>query len=366
MSQSRIHFMDPMRGVLMLLGIVLHTAQIYNPNTEWLVKSPIRLQGSEHIVDLIHHFRMPAFFVISGFFCLLTLEKYGANKFIRHRALRIGVPIVFVSLTLNSIQSILITYYGFGDYALPDYFLEGDYVTHLWFLNNLLIYFTIVFVIARWVWTPAMYRLTERGISQIFRNKLSFCVFVPLASLAIYAVRSAIYQSVPSDYTSLFGFVDLWTLLEYAPYFLVGMGLYASRNAVNHMIDIGWITLVAVLLLCQLIYLSLDLGVTWQRSLNVYVGLVSTWASVVACFKLFAVYFSKATALGRWLSDASYSIYLVHHLLVIGFGIIFINLEMYGWHTFFFIMIVVTIVSASFHSHIVQKYRWARFAFNGR
>ena len=55
---SPYHSLDRLRAVMLLLGLVLHTAINY-----------LDLQSSrffEHLATFIHSFRMPVFFVISG------------------------------------------------------------------------------------------------------------------------------------------------------------------------------------------------------------------------------------------------------------------------------------------------------------
>jgi len=38
-ESDRIHFMDSLRAFLMMLGVVLHSAQVFNPAREWAISS---------------------------------------------------------------------------------------------------------------------------------------------------------------------------------------------------------------------------------------------------------------------------------------------------------------------------------------
>ena len=129
-SQERIHGLDAYRAVLMMLGIVLHAAmpflffypdKFYTP--EW----------STHILMLtmgvIHVFRMPAFFVLVGFFMALLWEQRGAKATIKNRVERIVLPfLVFVPI----IDQILSETSGLV-------FLDRSILLthHLWFLYYL-------------------------------------------------------------------------------------------------------------------------------------------------------------------------------------------------------------------------------------
>ena len=70
---ERLHALDSLRAVLMLLGLVFHSALTYvvtyENNAMWALKDP----ETTHIVfdllvNYIHGFRMSLFFVVAGFF----------------------------------------------------------------------------------------------------------------------------------------------------------------------------------------------------------------------------------------------------------------------------------------------------------
>ena len=63
---QRIYYLDAMRGVLMMLGVVLHSAQVFNPREEWLFYSQKSTEFAPILIDTIHLFRMPAFFIVSA------------------------------------------------------------------------------------------------------------------------------------------------------------------------------------------------------------------------------------------------------------------------------------------------------------
>lgn len=78
---DRIYFMDSMRSVLMILGVVLHSALIFRPQRSWVIFSNHTHEIANLIVLAIHSFRMPAFFIISGYFCIVTVKRYKPGIF---------------------------------------------------------------------------------------------------------------------------------------------------------------------------------------------------------------------------------------------------------------------------------------------
>ena len=95
-APQRIHALDAWRATLLLLGVVLHSV------SELLSEMP---EGTLKVIylrlnDFIHTFRMPAFFVLSGFFSAMLLETRGTKAFLWNRCQRIVLPfLVFVPLT---------------------------------------------------------------------------------------------------------------------------------------------------------------------------------------------------------------------------------------------------------------------------
>ena len=95
---TRIHGLDALRAVLMLLGVLIHSALNYMPG--WFVQDPHnQAEWMMIVIDVIHTFRMPAFFLLSGFFAALLVERRGLFRMFRNRFDRIVRPLaVFVLL----------------------------------------------------------------------------------------------------------------------------------------------------------------------------------------------------------------------------------------------------------------------------
>ena len=83
---------------MMLLGLVLHSA-IFTATY-----APIDNAAQERVLyliyDFIHTFRMPAFFLISGFFAAVLFEKYGAAGLLSNRLKRILLPLLIFCFLL--------------------------------------------------------------------------------------------------------------------------------------------------------------------------------------------------------------------------------------------------------------------------
>ena len=99
LEDTRRHDLDALRGFAMLLGIALHAALAYL-GTGWAVVDSETSPLLGGLVSFVHGFRMPLFFVLSGFFTAMLFHKHGIGGLLRHRTRRILVPLAVCCLTI--------------------------------------------------------------------------------------------------------------------------------------------------------------------------------------------------------------------------------------------------------------------------
>jgi hypothetical protein len=99
----RYHALDRVRATAMLLGVVYHSL-MFRMFVGAATPGPPGMGGrgaDAYFQDWLHSFRMPLFFLISGFFGRMMLEKYGTGRYLRKRWSRIGVPLVLGMFTFG-------------------------------------------------------------------------------------------------------------------------------------------------------------------------------------------------------------------------------------------------------------------------
>ncbi len=78
---ERLHSLDSLRVIMMLLGLVIHssiTYGLFEYGGAWPLKDPSsNSMINDLIVFFIHSFRMQIFFVVSGFFGAMLLALGG-------------------------------------------------------------------------------------------------------------------------------------------------------------------------------------------------------------------------------------------------------------------------------------------------
>ena len=85
----RYHSLDRLRASMMFLGLVFHASITYLTDLPEDVPWPYQDERTnpffDWLIDFIHVFRMPVFFMFSGFFAVYLIRTRGTKKFLRHR-----------------------------------------------------------------------------------------------------------------------------------------------------------------------------------------------------------------------------------------------------------------------------------------
>jgi len=96
----RRHDLDALRAFAMLLGIALHGAIPYAPGFPWAIQDSQTSEAFLLLFMIIHGFRMPLFFLISGYFTMMMWRQRGLSALLRQRALRILLPCLLGLVTI--------------------------------------------------------------------------------------------------------------------------------------------------------------------------------------------------------------------------------------------------------------------------
>lgn len=98
-SIERRHDLDALRAIAMLLGIVLHGVLSFT-SIPWAVHDRYQSEHYHVLFALLHGFRMPLFFMLSGYFTAMMWRKRGVTSLIQHRFRRIFLPLLVGCVTI--------------------------------------------------------------------------------------------------------------------------------------------------------------------------------------------------------------------------------------------------------------------------
>lgn len=316
----REHHWDAVRGGLMLLGIPYHVALAYRPGRAWML--PV-MEGDPLMTDMahvIHVFRMPAFFLIAGYFSALLLARRDARGWLRGRLVRIGVPLAVSLVTivpvLNLIAASVRTPEPWDLHAM--YPSTGTVLRHLWFLAVLL-YLQALTALACIALPPLRtLSLAGRWDDLAARRFLTFFLMLGLAVAAYGAVIAGAARAYTDEADVLQGLLRLADFVAALPFYVIGLALHRAP-AVRAAFDRPRWSVVALTLVATAIAIWADHHRTWivERS---FAGLAALgWAQTLIA--LGRTFFHRESATVRTLVDCSLVVYLFHLPIVIALTI---------------------------------------------
>lgn len=356
--------MDLLRGVLMALGVLLHSSQVFNPAKNWLIHSEDSSPIAQPIVTLIHVFRMPAFFMVAGFFALLTLKKYGPNTFLRLRAERVLIPLVVTALVVNSLQTALLVQTGWTTFQFARYVIQGEWISHLWFLIYLFLYMLLAYagasvLQAKWAGHLPLASIKD-WISKIPVDAM--LIVLPAYQLALLAAA----KLFPGIYAEWLDSLSLFDFLYYFQFFAFGLLLRGYRSVFDDFVCFSMNKTGAILSVWLLVRIFENVSVgTANALLHGYGAALEVWVSCHVVFSLFKAFGDQPSFVSRFTASVSYSVYLFHHVFVIAFGLLFIRLGIGGTTGVILLTLIVLAAGIAMDLVLVSRYDWLSFFFNG-
>ncbi|MHC5002836.1 MAG: acyltransferase family protein [Planctomycetota bacterium] len=127
----RRHDLDALRAFAMLLGIGLHAALSFM-DVSWVVQDRARTPELGLVVSAIHGFRMPLFFLLSGFFTAMLWRRRGIGGLLRHRAQRIALPLGLGCVTIVPLMWVVVIWAGSGNATYGTGADTGDTGRDIW------------------------------------------------------------------------------------------------------------------------------------------------------------------------------------------------------------------------------------------
>ena len=264
---------------------------------------------------VVHVFRMPLFFAMSGFFLTLLLMRRGLCETARNRTVRILVPLALGLVTLVPLFFFLSQQTGtpIGAGGIPEGSPFSFQPNFLWFLWYLLIVDGVA--IAAYLLAPRALKTAGDGLRRLISRPT---IGVPL--LAIPTALSIWWEPTWTAAAPMDTFIPQLTVLAYyAIFFALGATLCAHRNLVESAGRNAWTwTLCAVAAAIPagvLFTLHNSPGYASHPLVHgpaLFVYAIATWASLMALVGLAGRFLNRPWPAMRYMADSSYWIYLSH------------------------------------------------------
>jgi glucan biosynthesis protein C len=332
---SRLFFIDHLRAALVILVVLHHVALVYGASVQGFYyleppfNYPLAFLALLVFALVNQSWFMGAFFSLAGYFTPGSFDRKGSGSFLKDRLLRLGIPITLFYFVLNPISRI-------GWWLMPAS-LTGITTPlswqayprllglgPLWFVAMLLIF---SFGYAAWR------KLTRnRTSSSMTKSSLPSYLGIGIFILALALVSYLVRIVVPIG-KDVLEFPTLSYLPQYLSFFVLGTVAYRQnwfRTLPHSMGVVGFVTaVVAGVFLFPLAFsgylFSLELSLLdnamgngqWQSAVYALWDSIFAVGMCLGLIPLFRRFFNGQGRFGRFLSQHSYAVFIIHIPIIV-------------------------------------------------
>lgn len=369
---ERRYDIDWLRIIAIVLVLYFHSGMAFIAEWDWHIQNEERSNLILEINFFLRQFRMPLLFLISGVGSWFAFKKRNVSQYIKERAVRLIIPLVFAMLVIVPPQVYIERVFddpdSFASYLefYPSIFSTGPYPAgnlswhHMWFVLYLFIYSAIA--------GPAFYFIrSDQGTK--LKNKLKW--FAGKYTITILPILAAIwYGTVCAFYPSTNALIDDGGYFMYwFSFFIAGFVIACNEEM--------WTTLKgnARFYLGMAILLSLVVNYfRWNKyepdQFNMLLMLIrvmtamSGWMYIYALLGYGQKYLNKNNIILSYSNRAIYPFYIIHQTIILILAYYIIQLEVEGvLFKYLFLSTLSLILSVVFYEFIVRPYKISRFLF---
>lgn len=316
---ERLHWMDHLRALAMLAGVVFHAALAYSPLMHGFWPPADRQSSAwvDAVVWGLHLVRMPLFFLVAGFFAAWMLARRGGAALARQRLRRILLPfliawpVVWWSLSASTQWAALNVQHPSPMLAfirpwleMPDTPSLPPGTAHLWFL-----YYLLLFGVLHWA--ARTLELGRIGQWLVARHPAWLLLGIPALLLPALASVSAPHPA-PESLVPQF-----WAIAFYGAFFAWGTLVHARPDWLDRCRAlVPWLLIGSVAFYVAFLWrLAVELPVqttpTASWTVAALEACLSVWLTAL-CLLAGRRLLNRPNAVMRYLAQGSYWTYIVH------------------------------------------------------
>ncbi len=369
----RYHALDALRGVMMLGGLVIHAICPYSTVPDiWWLKDREQSAALDALLLYLHTFRLPVFFVMSGFFAAMLMQKRGWSGFLENRTARLMLPMllgmVILSPGMRAARALagLMEHQanlgaGMAAWFTQEWSNRQLDPAHFWFLETLF-------------WLCVLAVPLSRGLNRLQCGWFRAVLIGPLAPLGFALPSLLVLASME------FGVLatpkglapDIRVIAAYGVYFAGGWGLWVNRDLLPQLQRRFWPGLALSLVLAPVNLLAVMTQASQREVANLPMlwvaagtGALISWLMVFSCLSLFLRHAASGSPRWRYLSDSAYWIYMVHPVVLLMIQIPLLQVRMAGeWKACLGVLLATPVLLWSYDWFVRDT--WIGMVLNGR
>jgi len=316
MAANRTPFIDQIRSVLTGLVIFHHAAITYGASGGWYWREVETLNIPLTLFCAFNQaYFMGFFFLLAGYYTPWAWDRKGPLHFFKDRLLRLGIPLVVYGFILGPI-TIALTETDITALARMwsrAYFNVGP----LWFAEALLI-FAVGYGIWRW------FKVTPPPITEFPKGLVLLWI-----ALGVGAVAFGVRLVIPVGQAVLG--LQIGYFVSYVVLF--GLGCWAWSGQWLEKVEVRqakpWLWGLVIVLP------SLPVAIALASNLREALGgwhLLAVfyafwepfvaWGVILGMLWQFRVRFNQPSALGTWLAQRAYTVYIIHPPILVGISLL--------------------------------------------
>lgn len=366
---KRIHYIDWLRVLAVLLLFPFHTLRVFDANDPFYVKSALTAMPITYLLGFIGRWHMPLLFLLAGASTFLAMRKRTGGRYVVERVKRLLLPFAFGVLVLIPPQTwvggrynagytgSLLSYLASGDFLAWSNNPGGDYyggfgLGHLWFILWLLAISLVALPLALWsrtdrgsarmaawarrlarprwwVLPPVLIFVGEALPDLVGKNPFYYLVFFVLGMVTIAddAFAEAAGRFGPAALT-IGAVLSAW---------YVGTGSF--RDALPD--PSGLLTLVN------------------------YAGFLGTWLVIVGLLGVGKEWLDRPSRTLAYLAEASYPLYILHQTVIVLLAAVTVTLPLV-WPAQWAVLLVASVALTFALYEAVRRVGALRFVFGMR
>ncbi len=344
-SNTRRYDIDTLRVIAIFLLMIYHSFFLF---LSWgsdvgFIENQESLDWLTFIMGLMNTWRIPLLFFVSGMGVYFSFRKRTAKELLAERAKRILLPLLFGTLIIVPIQSLLVQMYNQTNYIyLPN-------PSHLWFMLNLMIY--VVLLLPIFIFLK---RRPDFMLNVWFRkalDKSSFFIYL----LAVPYVAEAFLIAEGFPYAMFAGSNHgLW--IGSIAFVLGFYMLMLGEKIWNAFDQLKTVNLIIALAIHGVVYVT-DLG---QKN-EIQTHLLMATESILIIFSVFGFgyrYLNRPMALVQYVSKAVLPIYIIHMAVLFAVGNMILPLAIPAWIKFVIVIVLTIGLCFAIYEWVIKRANW--------